>query len=63
MHFYHQLFHYPTVNGIDGTGMKTIEGSLCIRDSTDVIHKEIVKGDLFLFSRLKVTLPSYAGKG
>jgi hypothetical protein len=41
--------------------MKIIESSLCIRDGTDVIHKENVKGDVFLFSRLKATLPSYAG--
>jgi hypothetical protein len=42
--------------------MKIIESSFCIRDSTDVIHKENVKGDVFLFSRLKATLPSYVKK-
>jgi hypothetical protein len=38
MHFHHQLFYHPPVDGVNGTGVSVIEISLGIRDSADVIH-------------------------
>ncbi|GAB1537564.1 hypothetical protein NUACC21_02090 [Scytonema sp. NUACC21] len=43
---------------INRAGMKVVESSLSVRDSTDVIHKANFKGDVFLFSRFRATLPS-----
>jgi hypothetical protein len=46
MHFHHQLFDYPPIDGIHRTGMMVVKISFCIRDGANVIHKADFKGDV-----------------